>query len=343
MLHINARGVSEALHSGLQAIDSCGVTVETRNGDALEFPYPVCTEYTHPRERVLFYPERDANPFFHMLESLWMLDGRNDVQWISEYNGRINTYSDDGITFHGAYGYRWKKHWFDQLEIIIHRLKTYNNDRRCVLSMWDPVTDLVVTNDGKDYPCNTQIYFSARKVFDSELKSLDMTVVNRSNDLVWGAYGANAVHMSYLQEYVAQMCGFGVGKYYQFSNNLHVYMDVFEKVKPIITDADYEPYLTLAEDGLSYSSPFLINDTKTFNRELHTWMLMDETEWIAEDQRDKAERFKNKYLIKTASPIRFAWRCWKQKLLDEALAVADCIEDRAWRLACLEWLERRKK
>jgi len=109
MQSIYARGVSEALFLGRQALLSSGVAVETRNGSALEFPTPVITTYTHSRERVLFYPERDANPYFHLMESLWMLAGRNDVEWISQFNHRIEEYSDDGDVFHGAYGFRWRE------------------------------------------------------------------------------------------------------------------------------------------------------------------------------------------------------------------------------------------
>jgi thymidylate synthase len=54
---------------------------------------------------------------------------------------------------------------------------------------------------------------------------LDLTVLCRSNDVVWGAYGANAVHFSVLQEYLAGRIGVDVGVMYQFSNNYHGYVD----------------------------------------------------------------------------------------------------------------------
>ena len=75
--------------------------------------------------------------------------------------------------------------------------------------MWDAKKDLTHLNISKDLPCNTHVYFSIRDGF------LDMTVCNRSNDLIWGCCGANAVHMSYLQEYVAIMCGVDIGFYTQ--------------------------------------------------------------------------------------------------------------------------------
>ena len=149
MQYINARNVSEALYLAVQALETTGVEVETRNGKALEFPYPVMTSYSHSRERVLFYQMRDANPYFHLMESFWMLAGKNEVDWISNYNGRMSSYSDDGVTINGAYGYRWK-HWFgkDQLEIAVHRLLNYENDRRTVVSMWDPIKDFSKENTG---------------------------------------------------------------------------------------------------------------------------------------------------------------------------------------------------
>ena len=331
MHEIYARNVSDALFQGLQSIQNFGRRINTRNGEVLEFPSPVITTYTNSRERVLFYEQRDANPFFHLMESFWMLAGRNDVEWISQFNGRINTYSDDGIRFHGAYGHRWR-HWFekDQIHQAIFRLNTYENDRRAVLGMWDPKHDLVSTNDGNDYPCNTHIYFSKRNIVGRD--TLDMTVCNRSNDMIWGAYGANAVHMSILLEYMAAMTDCVVGKYYQFSNNLHVYTEVFDKVKGIIQNGERDNYLTIADDGLSYSPPYMITDKDTFNVEL--------LEWFADETKTD---YNNLYLLTTANMVRKSWQSWKQGNIQEAIEWANIIEDRAWRKACVEWLKRRRK
>ena len=318
------RNVSEALYQVKLAIEEEGVKVETRNGTALEFPTPVMTTYTHSRERVLFYSERDANPFFHFMESLWMLAGRNDVEWISQFNGRISTYSDDGEYFHGAYGFRWRE-WFgeDQLKTAIHRLKTYPNDRRTVVGMWDPWEDLQTYNDGKDYPCNTQIYFWSRE------NKLNMTVVNRSNDMIWGAYGANAVHMSVLLEYMAARCGMKVGTYYQFSNNLHAYVDVLEKMSGILGTPDYDPYACINEDGSHYIPPPIVTDPKSFDEELEQWFESPDT------------KFTNTWLHEVASPMFYSWQHHKSQEKVEAVLEAALIKDEAWSQACVEWLSRR--
>ena len=93
----------------------------------------------------------------------------------------------------------------------------------------------------------------------------------------------------------------------------------------------------LAEDGLSYSSPPLINDPDSFDAELQKWFLG------AEVNDDVSGEYKNTFLSKTASPMYRSWRAWKYKRIDFALDHAKQIYDRAWRKACIEWLERRKK
>lgn len=194
---INARNVQDALLSGLPFLKFKGVKRSSRNGEVLVAEGPVTTEYARPRERVLLLPERDANPFFHLFESLWMLNGNEDVAPLVHYVKRMATFSDDGKIFHGAYGHRWQHHFhFDQLTLIIRALKANPDDRRCVLQMWDTIADLGWPK--RDIPCNTQAYFSR-----DYLGRLDMTVCCRSNDIIWGAYGANAVHFSMLQEFLA--------------------------------------------------------------------------------------------------------------------------------------------
>ena len=144
---------------------------------------------------------------------------------------RMLEFSDDGLIFHGAYGHRWVRYFGkNQLEIIINRLAKHPTDRRCVLSMWDAPGDLM-GKMGVDVPCNTSAYFSIGVRGD-----LDMTVSNRSNDIIWGAYGANAVHFSFLQKYIAERLGISVGRYWQISNNFHAY----EKVLGPLLEKDFE-------------------------------------------------------------------------------------------------------
>jgi hypothetical protein len=134
--------------------------------------------------------------------------------------------------------------------------------------------------------------------------------------------------MSVLQEYMAGMLGFGVGKYYQFSNNLHAYIDVLKKLDSM--QPEHEPYLTLGEDGLQYNPPALIDEPSTFDIEL--------IEWFEDVNRLEYE---NTYLGDTCAQMRLSWLSWKAKNYTSAYYHAQSIGDRAWSKACVEWLDRR--
>lgn len=169
-MHFTFRNVNVAFESLISAFHNRTIPlVETgsRNGPVLIVPEPVLVTYAHPRERVLFNTARDANPFFHLFESLWMLAGRNDVAPLKYYVHDIDQFSDDGETFHGAYGHRWRhserRQWntggdclatpLDQLDEIVQELREEPGSRRVVLQMWDVDQDLGVSVKTKDKPC----------------------------------------------------------------------------------------------------------------------------------------------------------------------------------------------
>jgi len=225
---IQVRNVHEAYPWALQLLKEEGVRRDSRNGPVLMVPGGVTTVYKKPCERVVFWHQRDANPFFHLYEALWMLDGRNDVAGVARYVPRMADFSDDGRIFNAAYGYAWR-YFFgqtDQLKIITARLRANREDRRSVLQMWNAF-DLDSTS--KDVACNLAATFQR----DHEGR-LDLVVFNRSNDTILGCYGANAVHFSVLLEFMASEIGCEVGTYTQVSVNWHAYLNKdYEKLQGI--------------------------------------------------------------------------------------------------------------
>lgn len=303
---------------------------DSRNGPVLRIEHPVLVKYEEPTERVLFNKARDANPFFHLVEALWMLAGRRGVIPLSFFNSRIHKYSDDGVTFNAAYGYRWRNYYesVDQLMSIARHLKLNPESRRAVLTMWTVLGDLDKVNVSKDVACNTHIYFSR----DSRTGDLDMTVCNRSNDLIWGMLGANYVHMSFLQEYMASALGWGIGTYYHFTNNLHVYEDVWKK--------NAEKYIEEGrqEEGHPYDYIYktvpLVRDLNQFDKEVQ--------EFLYDIKALDANNFKEPFLSKVAVPMVQAYWQYKNEDLLEAINTAESIEASDWRIACVQWLRRRK-
>jgi len=214
----HARNVNEALTLGTYYMKSSGVVTESRGLRVLEYPEPVCTVYECPTERMLINNNRKANPFFHLHEAMWILAGRQDVEYLKYFVPRMAEFSDDGKVFNAPYGYRLRtEHGKDQLAEVIKLLRKEPDTRRAVLSIWDVEKDL--NTETKDHACNTTVYF---KIIENEL---NMLVSCRSNDMLWGAYGANAVQFSVIQEYVASMVGVEVGVYRQVSDSFHVYLD----------------------------------------------------------------------------------------------------------------------
>lgn len=232
---IRANNVNDAYFSGLNYLYERGQRQSSRAGDVIVSDQPVTTRYASPMCRVLFDKRRNANPIFHLWESLWMLRGRNDATFLDLFvHDFSRRFAEEDGNQHGAYGFRWKYHFdmegggddflVDQLRANITLLKMNSDDRRTVIQMWDPVADLGVKR--KDVPCNLT---ATPRIVNG---ALDLTVFCRSNDAIWGAYGANAVHFSFLQEYLAAMIGVPMGAYYQVSNNFHAYEQTLAKLAP---------------------------------------------------------------------------------------------------------------
>jgi hypothetical protein len=320
MHSITVRNVNDALRECLWLIKVSGEEVPTRNGAALRLRDPLCVTYMRPYERVLFLGQRDANPFFHFFEALWMLRGRKDVAFPARFVKRMQDYSDDGETLNGAYGWRWRRQFlFDQIPRITELLHKDHHTRRAVMAMWDPGYDLCNRPDTKDLPCNLNVMFQIQK------GALDMTVTNRSNDIVWGMCGANAVHFSFLQEYVAAHVHVPVGVYHQFSNNAHCYQTPQYDLLAIAPIAD-DRY---AKDNLT---PLRMSeDIAAWDEDLIKFFT------IPTEEQD----FQTEYFNSVVAMMWGAHTAYKEK--EAWRPYIDAMLDCDWKVGCLEWLLRRTK
>lgn len=333
MFIIRGRNINIVYPRGLRLFEQMNYSLtDTRNGPAMVIPEPVSTHYDRPQERVLFDAQRDANPFFHLVESLWMLNGLQDVATLAYYVPRMTQYSDDGITLHGAYGHRWRKHFpFDQLEVVIGMLNDDKTTRRAVLSMWDADNDLNVMS--KDLPCNVMILFQV----DAE-NALNMTVFNRSNDLIFGAYGANVVHLSMLHEYVwghLTDSSIRMGWYEQVSANTHIYQTDWKKVE--LARFVPDPYENSTLDIVP-----LVADKDSFNDELSHVMLDLSIRHVVSHS---ARAYRSVFFSRVVIPMTDAYKMYRNddvlsavSSLDLAIAQYGPID---WLVAGRQWMVRR--
>lgn len=328
MIHeIEADNVNEAFFEACWLFRGEANTIkeETRNGPALVLCQPLVTTLRRPTERVLFLPKRDANPFFHLMEGIWMLAGRNDVAWVEQFVKRMRSFSDDGKTLAGAYGYRWVNFFgFDQLQMIVDLLRNDPGTRRAVLAMWSPEADLA--QQGKDVCCNLTVTFDIRE------GRLNAYINNRSNDVIWGLLGANAVHFSMLLEYVAGCLQVPVGRMTTFSVNAHMY----EKLDGL-GELLRLPELQNRYAGIYGLSPYPMFTTGVskmdFDEDIRLFMGNALTRATAE--------YHTPFFAEVVSPI---WQTWITKQFAgnaAALVVAQQIRADDWRIAITSWLERR--
>lgn len=420
-MHLKTSNVNSAFYYLVNLFNGgCGshdvpvVIMPSRYGEVMMIEEPVIVTYEKPRERVLFNTARDANPFFHLYESLWMLVGRNDVAPLAYYNSRMTEFSDNGRVFNGAYGYRWRHGstgpmgdeyaTIDQLQIIIDHLKTKPESRRAVLQMWNVEDDLLKIGMGgecncgadrsgpsaeahsdrcpakegsRDVCCNLSATFqiglgiclvcsgtgyhryypdlggkpnfsdsaaclSCKGEPHDQPRYLNMTVFNRSNDLIWGMLGANAVHFSILQEYVAAHLGLEVGVYNQVTTNLHAYTKTWDAEKWL---KDYERPAAQCfgygdREGLADSLTPLVSDPARFDKELPEFVERHSRSGMVGD-------YKEPFLRDVAQPMCIAWHTWKDKSVSNyarycrAYNWTDKIRSEDWRIAAREWFSRR--
>lgn len=209
--------------------------------------------------RLCFLKERNFNPFFAFTEASWILEGLNSVEPLQYYIKTYDQFSDDGSTLNGAYGLRLKSYFhIDQIKEAIALLKRDAHSRRVVLTMYSP-DDL--QKDSKDIPCNTTVYLKIKN------NKLDITILNRSNDLYLGV-PYNVFVFFILQCYIARQLKCEIGIQTHYTDSLHLYERDFDKVKCILDSnslqsiSDIEQQLSF--DNSQYAS---VKHTKIISRQ----------------------------------------------------------------------------
>ena len=289
-----------------------GVTELTRAGPALVLPTPTMFCLRNPTHRVVQNSVRNANHAFHISEAMWMLDGDNNGRHLDKYIHDFSSrFGETDGSIHDAYGRRWISHFgFNQIKEVVHILQNDKHSRQAVIGMWDPIVDLRAKT--KTRPCNLQLLFRVNNGY------LDMTVTNRSNDLIWGALGANIVHMTILQEVIASLIGIPLGRYYVISNNLHMYK-IHEK---------------MAEESLKFTPVHMtpepiVTDRSCFFKEVSMW-----NKGLSGADYD----YKNKWIVNTVGHVQQTFASAKNKDYATARENLSSIECPSWWMGMTNWI-----
>lgn len=210
--------------------DTSRIHVGRGNRETRELLHSVF-EVDDPRQRWVLSRRPAINPAFALAEVVWILAGRNDSAFLNHWNPGLPKYQGLGSEYHGAYGFRIRKHYgLDQLDRVFKALRGNPSTRQACLLIWDPALDLPLedgTEASADIPCNVCSLIKVRE------DKLEWTQVMRSNDIVLG-FPHNVVQFTSLQEILAGWLGVGLGHYVHWSDSLHAYTR--EDTYPLLED-----------------------------------------------------------------------------------------------------------
>jgi len=145
----------------------------------------VIVDMQHP---VITCVERKLSYTFMLAEAWWILSGKKDVPSIEKYCKVITKFSDDGLTFFGAYGPPIS----EQLDYVVDCLKGDRDSRQAVLTIWRQNPQR-----SKDIPCTVAVQWVIR---DGHLHCIDTM---RSND-AWLGFPYDVFNFSMLSWHVLE-------------------------------------------------------------------------------------------------------------------------------------------
>lgn len=152
-----ARLVSDIMREGAEVSPRGKLTKELQHRTLV-------VDMRHP---VLLNPARKLNYRFMAAEAYWILSGDDRVETIAPYNPNIAQFSDDGVTFAGAYGPMVAS----QLDYVVDSLVNDELTRQATMTIWRPNPP-----PSKDIPCTVAINASLRN------GRLNLHVFMRSSD-----------------------------------------------------------------------------------------------------------------------------------------------------------------
>lgn len=173
---------------------------------------------------VLTVLDRKMGYRFMCAEAWWILSGQNKVETISPYSKAISNFSDNGITFSGAYGPKI----IDQLQYVVECFQEDINTRQAVEIIWRENP-----RKSKDIPCTVSVQFLIR---NGKLYCIDTM---RSSD-AWLGWVYDVFNFSCLSMWIIlalRKVGINVelGDLILTAGSQHLYSNNFEKAESIIS------------------------------------------------------------------------------------------------------------
>jgi len=104
-MYLPANNINQLFLNALQQLFYEGEKIEVRGKKTIEL-HPYFATLDNPLNRTLMVEGRGNNPFATLAETMWVLAGRNDVEWLKYFLPRAPDFSDDGKVWRAGYGPR---------------------------------------------------------------------------------------------------------------------------------------------------------------------------------------------------------------------------------------------
>ena len=205
----------DILENGVDKMDRTGVGTRSVFGRQMRFDlnegFPLLTTKKMHLKSIIY-------------ELLWFIRGDTNVRYLQEHGVRIwNEWADENGDLGPIYGAQWRN-WngdgIDQLAEVIETLKRNPNDRRMIVSAWNP-SQLKAMHLP---PCHMMFQFYVAN------GKLSCMLYQRSCDMFLGV-PFNIASYALLTMMIAQVCGLKLGEFVHTLGDTHIYHNHFEQVK----------------------------------------------------------------------------------------------------------------
>jgi len=198
------------------------------------------------------------------IELLWFLRGETNIAWLKDNGVSIwDEWADANGDLGPVYGKQWRS-WaapngasIDQIQKLVHGLKTNPNSRRHIVSAWNPadVDDMALP------PCHCLFQFF---VADGKLSC---QLYQRSADVFLGV-PFNIASYALLTQMLARVVGLEPGDFVHTFGDAHLYLNHLEQAELQLSRAPLPlPTLTVADKDDLFGfelSDFVVNDYQSW-------------------------------------------------------------------------------